>query len=127
MIWFFQIAKKYTTFSGRMDRIDYIDFVVFTTFGTIILTLVDAIIGTLYLDDKLGLLSGIFAAAILLPGTAVTVRRLHDTDRRGWWILINLIPIAGTIALIVYTVERGTHGPNRFGAEPFTALPRATS
>ncbi|MDG4768408.1 DUF805 domain-containing protein [Solwaraspora sp. WMMD406] len=59
-----------------------------------------------------------FSLALLLPSLAVGVRRLHDTDRSGWWLLIALIPIVGAIVLLVFFVLDGTHGPNRFGPDP---------
>jgi uncharacterized membrane protein YhaH (DUF805 family) len=60
----------------------------------------------------------IYALAVLIPGLAVAVRRLHDTDRTGWWILIGLIPIVGFIVLIVFLATDGTPGPNRYGPSP---------
>jgi uncharacterized membrane protein YhaH (DUF805 family) len=56
--------------------------------------------------------------AVLLPGIAVSIRRLHDTDRSGWWLLIVLVPLVGAILLIVWYCTEGTRGPNRFGADP---------
>ncbi|WP_455430719.1 DUF805 domain-containing protein [Phytohabitans flavus] len=56
--------------------------------------------------------------ALFLPGLAVAVRRLHDTDRTGWWVLIALVPIVGFIVLLVFFLMDGTPGPNRFGPSP---------
>ena len=53
-----------------------------------------------------------------MPGLAVAVRRLHDTNRSGWWLLLNLAPIAGQVVLTIWMFERGTVGENRFGADP---------
>ena len=58
---------------------------------------------------------------MLLPSIAVAVRRLHDTDRSGWWILLGFIPIIGGIVLLVFYVLEGTQGPNRFGPDPKAA------
>ena len=60
-------------------------------------------------------LSLIVSLALLLPNLAVSVRRLHDTDRSGWWLLLSFIPIFGTLALLYFMVLRGTEGSNRFG------------
>lgn len=66
-------------------------------------------------------LSSLFALALLLPSIAVVIRRLHDIDRTGWWILLGFVPIVGTIVLIVFFVQRGTTGANRFGPDPLAA------
>jgi uncharacterized membrane protein YhaH (DUF805 family) len=69
------------------------------------------------------ILLGIFALAILIPSLAVQVRRLHDTDRSGWWILLGVVPIInyiGAIVLLVFYCLEGTRGPNRFGEDPKT-------
>jgi uncharacterized membrane protein YhaH (DUF805 family) len=63
-------------------------------------------------------LSGIFWLATFIPGIAVSVRRLHDTNRSGWWLLLDLIPFIGGIILFVWFVQDGTPGDNRFGANP---------
>ena len=60
----------------------------------------------------------LFALALVIPGLAVTVRRLHDTDRSGWTILLGLIPLIGAIMLLVFYCSEGTPGPNRFGDDP---------
>ncbi len=65
-----------------------------------------------------GPITALVGLGLFLPGLAVTVRRLHDTDRRGWWILLGLIPIIGIIVLIVFYCTAGTPGPNRFGPDP---------
>ena len=60
--------------------------------------------------------------ALALPGLGVGARRLHDLDRSGWWLLAGLVPVVGTIVLIVWFSTRGTPGPNRFGADPLAGL-----
>ena len=63
-----------------------------------------------------GVLSGLFYLATFLPGLAVSARRLHDTDRSGWWLLIAFIPLIGSLVLLdIFMVQPGTEGPNRFG------------
>jgi len=69
----------------------------------------------------MGLLGGIYTLAILIPGIAVSVRRLHDTDRSGWWLLIGLIPLIGAIVLLVFMVQDGKLGQNKFGSNPKAA------
>ena len=64
------------------------------------------------------LLYGLVALGLIIPGIAVTVRRLHDTDRSGWFVLLALIPLVGAILLLVFYCTEGTRGPNRFGPDP---------
>jgi uncharacterized membrane protein YhaH (DUF805 family) len=67
---------------------------------------------------RAGVITGIVGLALFLPSLAVGVRRLHDTDRSGWWLLIVLIPIIGWLVLLFFFVSPGTPGPNRFGPSP---------
>lgn len=62
-----------------------------------------------------GILSGLFMLAAVIPSIAVGVRRLHDVDRSGWWLLISFIPLIGALVLLYWNVQPGTPGPNRFG------------
>ena len=63
-------------------------------------------------------LATLFYLATIIPGLAVSVRRLHDTDSSGWWLLLGLIPLIGMIVLIVWWCLEGSKGYNRFGADP---------
>jgi uncharacterized membrane protein YhaH (DUF805 family) len=63
-------------------------------------------------------LSGIYGLAVLIPGLAVSVRRLHDTDRSGWWLLIVLIPLIGAIVILVFMVQDSKLGENQYGSNP---------
>lgn len=118
MNWYFEVLKKYAVFNGRARRKEYwyyflINFVIITA-----LLVVDNMVGTLDTETGTGLISGIYALAVLLPGIAVAVRRLHDSDRSGWWVLIALIPIVGPIILIFFLIQDSTAGENRFGPNP---------
>jgi uncharacterized membrane protein YhaH (DUF805 family) len=68
-----------------------------------------------------GIIGMIFAVAILIPSIAVAVRRMHDTNRSGWWLLIAFIPIVGTIVLLIFLLLDSNPGDNRFGANPKAA------
>ncbi len=68
-----------------------------------------------------GILGMIYALAVLIPGIAVSVRRLHDIGKSGWWILISLVPIVGVIILLVFTVLDSTPGENQYGPNPKAA------
>jgi uncharacterized membrane protein YhaH (DUF805 family) len=109
--------KRYADFQGRSRRKEYWMFALFIFLVSIVLTMVDMGMGT-GTPTGFGILSGLFSLAILIPSIAVGVRRLHDTDRSGWWILIGLIPLIGAIVLLVFYVQDGTPGPNKFGASP---------
>lgn len=109
-------------FGGRSGRKEYWYFVLFSLIIATVLTIIDSVIGTFNPDLGLGLLSGIYSLAILIPSIAVSVRRLHDIDRTGWWFLISFVPLIGTIILLVFAVLEGIPGNNRYGPDPKTAV-----
>jgi uncharacterized membrane protein YhaH (DUF805 family) len=106
--------SKYVGFEGRATRPEYWWWVLFVVALGVILQVVGALIlGT---DSGAGgVLSGLFYLATFLPGLAVAVRRLHDTDRSGWWLLIAFIPLIGSLVLLYFMVQPGTAGPNQYG------------
>lgn len=107
------IVERYADFQGRSPRSELWWFVLFYA----IVGLVIGAISTV--SDVLGgVLNLVVSLGLLVPSIAVSIRRLHDTDRTGWWILLGLIPVIGTIILIVFYVQRGTDGDNRFGPDP---------
>jgi uncharacterized membrane protein YhaH (DUF805 family) len=101
---------KYVVFNGRAIRPEYWYFVLFEILVLIVLSIVDGV-----LFGTPGVLSSIASLAMFLPALAVAVRRLHDIDKSGWWLLIGLIPLIGPIVLIVFFCQQGTAGANRFG------------
>ena len=104
MNWFLIALKKYATFAGRAQRAEYWYFVLFYILIFIGLSVIDGITGSFSAEAGMGLLGGILTLALLIPSIAVGVRRLHDTGRSGWWLLIALIPLIGAIVLLVFTV-----------------------
>ena len=118
MSWYLEALKKYAVFSGRSRRKEYWYFVLFNIIVAIVLAGIDAVLGTFSPSANIGLLSGIYCLAILIPSLAVTVRRLHDIGRSGWWIFINLIPLIGGIVLLVFALSEGTPGYNQYGPNP---------
>jgi uncharacterized membrane protein YhaH (DUF805 family) len=118
MEWFTEALKKYAVLSGRSRRKEYWYFVLFTVLISIALNIIDGLTGTYDVGAGVGLLGGIFGLAILIPSIAVSVRRLHDIDRTGWWVLVSLVPIVGWIVLVVFHVQDGTPGTNGYGSNP---------
>jgi uncharacterized membrane protein YhaH (DUF805 family) len=119
MKWFLEVlTKKYATFEGRARRKEYWYFILFYCIALVALAIVDVLAGTYSEEAELGLFSALFVLATLIPMIAVTVRRLHDTDRSGWWVLISFIPLIGSLVLLVFAVLDSTPGANRFGANP---------
>ncbi|MGW7452197.1 DUF805 domain-containing protein [Streptomyces sp. NPDC054787] len=112
MHYYTDVLKKYADFSGRARRQEYWMFFLFNLAALIIVAILDNVIGTypvLYL---------IYAVAVFLPGLAVGVRRLHDTGKSGWWMLISFVPLIGGIWLIVLMASEGHAQPNQYGPNP---------
>jgi uncharacterized membrane protein YhaH (DUF805 family) len=115
MNWYLKVLKKYAVFNGRARRAEYWYFALVSIIISIILVVIDGATGSFIEETGFGLLSGIYTLAILIPTIAVGVRRLHDTNRSGWWIFIGLIPIIGFIVLIVFFVIDGDPSANQYG------------
>lgn len=113
MNWYLSVLKNYTGFSGRARRKEYWMFILINMIISAILNVIQAVIGM-----ETPYITLIYSLGVLLPSIAVAIRRLHDTDRSGWWLLINLIPIIGAIVIIVFLCQNGTSGNNRFGNDP---------
>lgn len=119
MKWFLEaLTKKYATFEGRARRSEYWYFVLFYVLAVIALSIVDIVVGTYHEESGFGLFSGLFMLATIVPSLAVTARRLHDTDRSGWWQLLYLIPLLGALVMVLFMVLDSQPGANRFGPNP---------
>ena len=147
--WMVEPLKKYATFSGRARRKEYWWFQLFAILATLLAFAADVMINGLdaMIAGATGYVEALLSLALLLPSLAVSVRRLHDTDRRGWWLLMPIVPalvlggaigamVAGvdgayklalaaalllgivSVLLIVWYCSRGTIGENRFGPDP---------
>jgi len=113
------VLTQYIGFTGRARRSEYWWWVLFTVLVGFAAAILDGVLGTTLGDNSAtGVIGVIVNLALLLPTLAVAVRRLHDTDRSGWWLLIGLVPIVGAIVLLVFFVLDSTPGTNRFGANP---------
>jgi uncharacterized membrane protein YhaH (DUF805 family) len=147
--WARRPLQRYADFSGRAPRAEYWWYFLGTMIAYIVVMIVENIVGLDGTVGPYGPLSLILMLGLLVPGLAVTVRRLHDTNRSGWWILIAVIPylilgilaggaiasgsmgamagagllglvaMVGAIVLLVFMVLPGTKGENRFGADPY--------
>ncbi|MDE5205353.1 DUF805 domain-containing protein [Citrobacter sp. ANG330] len=113
MNWYLSVIKNYTGFSGRARRKEYWMFVLINMIICAVLNVIQSVIGM-----ETPYISIIYSLGVLLPSIAVAIRRLHDTDRSGWWVLLSLIPIIGTVVIIIFLCQNGTAGANRFGADP---------
>jgi uncharacterized membrane protein YhaH (DUF805 family) len=102
---------KYVTFTGRARRAEYWWFVLFVALVSLVASAIDSAADITVFQVIVGL-------ALLLPNLAVAVRRLHDTDRTGWWLLIGLVPVVGGIVLLVFMLLDTDPHTNRFGSSP---------
>jgi len=126
MRWMLMPLRRYAEFSGRSRRKEYWMFVLLNaliglTVGLVFLVGYYADMSQTEMDTWLMpvvYLAGLYSLVAIIPGIAVTVRRLHDTDRSGWAILWGLVPLIGALLLILFYVTEGTRGPNRFGVDP---------
>jgi uncharacterized membrane protein YhaH (DUF805 family) len=116
------LQRKYVDFTGRARRSEYWFFFLFTVLASLVGSILDGIFrlrGGAY--GGTGPIQGLIQLALLLPGLAVGARRLHDTGRSGWWLLIGLIPVVGWIFLLVFFVQESQpdnqYGPNPKGVE----------
>ena len=109
--------NKYADFTGRARRSELWWFFLAITVVSIILTFIDVSIFS-GMAAEIGVLSTIFGLATLIPSLAVGARRLHDTNRSGWWQLLLLIPFLGWLVVIYFFIVKGDVGDNRFGADP---------
>ena len=104
--------SQYADFDGRARRKEYWMFVLFN----LLIALGVGLVGNLIGADEL--LSGLYSLVVLIPSLAVAVRRLHDSGKSGWWLLLLLLPIIGFIILIVFLVKDSQPGSNQYGANP---------
>src|SRR5690606_42155613 len=116
--WYMEVLKNYAGFSGRARRKEYWYFVLFNTIISIVLAFFDGITGTFSEATGMGLLGGIYALAVLIPSLAVSVRRLHDTDRSGRGLLIALLPLMGAIVVLGFLGLNSSSGQNQYELTP---------
>ncbi|PCI06331.1 MAG: hypothetical protein COB81_00850 [Flavobacteriaceae bacterium] len=122
MDWYFKVLRQYSDFDGRARRSEYWMFNLFNVIAIGVLMVITAGFYALFESEiiieiamGLGVLYGLF---IFVPSIAVTVRRLHDVGKSGWFLLIRLIPYIGGIWIFVLTVTDSDHGTNKYGENP---------
>lgn len=125
MEWMIMPLKRYADFQGRSRRKEYWMFVLFQILLMVPLILLAIMLGGVPEDDAdpfgslaVLLIVGVYFLVFLIPGLAVQVRRFHDQDKSGWFILLGFIPYVGGLILLVFMCLEGTRGPNRFGPDP---------
>jgi uncharacterized membrane protein YhaH (DUF805 family) len=111
---YINVFKKFLEFNGRSSRAEYWYFVLFNFIVAIALGVIDSMITG-------GMIAGLYSLVVFIPGLAVAVRRLHDTDRSAWWILISLVPLVGFVVLIIFFVQGGSEGDNKYGPNPLVS------
>ena len=110
MTWYLQVLRKYAVFSGRARRREYWMFCLFNILIAVALGFVEGILGIAQ-ESGPSVLVNTYLLAILIPSIAVGVRRMHDTDHSGWWLLLPIVNL-------VFAVTGGARGDNRFGPDP---------
>lgn len=118
MNYYLSVLKRYAVFSGRARRAEYWYFVLFNIIIAFMLGFIDGVVGTYDTQSGLGILSGLYSLAVLTPGIAVGVRRLHDVGKSGWMLLISFIPLIGAIWLLILTTTDSNPGENKYGPNP---------
>jgi len=112
MNWYLEVLKKYAVFSGRARRKEYWMFFLFNIIIALVLGFIEGLVG------GPGIIGTLYSLAVLIPGIAVSIRRLHDIGRSGWWLLICLIPIIGPIVVLVFMAQDSKPGDNQYGQNP---------
>jgi uncharacterized membrane protein YhaH (DUF805 family) len=118
MEWYLKCLRQFADFKGRARRKEYWMFTLFNIIFSIAAAILDNLFGIADPELGYGLIYAVYLLAMLIPGLAVAVRRLHDTGNSGWMILIAFIPLIGAIWLLVLFVKEGDKGNNRYGADP---------
>jgi uncharacterized membrane protein YhaH (DUF805 family) len=132
MNWYIKVLKKYAVFSGRARRKEYWWFFLFNFIFILVLDGIDLfiiaphihglILPIVYRITIISSLTVIYELAVIVPSIAVGVRRLHDTNRSGWWYFIGLVPLVGSIILIIFYAMDSQPGDNRYGPNPKTEV-----
>jgi uncharacterized membrane protein YhaH (DUF805 family) len=118
MRWYAKVLRQYADFNGRARRTEFWMFMLVSVIVGILLGLVDEVVFVGPGLSTTGWLGTVYSIALIIPSLAVGARRLHDTGRSGWWLLIGVIPLIGAIALIVFFALEGQRSSNAYGPDP---------
>lgn len=116
--WYLAALKKYNVFSGRSRRKEYWLFTLFNSLMAIAAFIFDNEMGTTFVGSVYGIAQCLFGLATVTPSLAVTVRRLHDVGKSGWYLLWLFLPLAGAIMVVIQLCFNGTTGDNEYGQNP---------
>lgn len=121
MNWFLDVIKnKYATFTGRARRQEFWMYFLVVAIIEIALSIIFSILGSIAgVFSIIGsFIIGLFGLVIIIPTLALWMRRLHDTGKSGWWLLISLIPVVGSIVLLIFALLDSQPGDNKYGPNP---------
>lgn len=118
MDWYVQVLTKYAEFNGRATRSEYWYFTLINFVAIFALSFIDGFVGIFSINGNVGLFAGLYSLLVLVPYLAVTVRRLHDTNRSGWWLLLEFVPVLGSLVLFIWMVLDSQAGENQYGKNP---------
>ena len=117
MNWYLKVLQQYFDFKGRARRKEYWMFYLFNIIATFILIIIDSLLFDIA-NDGLPILTLLYSLGVAIPSLAVTIRRLHDTGRSGWWFFVSFVPFVGGIILLIFTVMDSEPGKNNWGPNP---------
>ena len=118
MKWYLKVLKQYADFKGRARRKEYWMFVLFNSIFSLVAMMIDLFFLEVLRIRTYGLIQLTYLLIVLIPGIAVTVRRLHDIGKSGWMFFIPLIPIVGPVWMILLMATEGVPGENQYGKNP---------
>jgi uncharacterized membrane protein YhaH (DUF805 family) len=118
MNWYKKVMSQYADFKGRARRQEYWMFVLFNLLFIAAAGIIDRVTGLANEMTGIGPVYSLYVLAVFIPSIAVSIRRLHDIGKSGWWIALALLPIIGAIWLLVLMVKEGQRGENQYGADP---------
>ena len=118
MDYYLAVLKKYAVFDGRARGKEFWFFALISFIASCCLEIIGTLISGSEYSSFTGALTGLYSLAVLLPSVGVTIRRLHDTNKSGWLILLCLVPVAGAVIVLILCAMPGTVGDNQYGPDP---------